>query len=348
MSAFRPQRPPLPARLFRAGAAVLALLAAAAAPVRAGEYLNPAAIVLGGTATFRVDIAPDAFPDAAIHWTADPATRVSFPSGSSGRTVTVRGNAPGDVLLRVEIDGYTGEHPVANARVVPLSIVKADAWIIGDGGVWARTEDEVRGIFDDVNDIFSQIGVVVSLDSISFTNHTGWLNFNPRANNWAVPNQITSITNGTGGLVYYFVGNMGSYYGLHNGGDILIKNTATGVTVAHEAGHAFGLSDIYTAQTNETALAVSPALEPTLGNMPNDWGSDSALGFYSAGLTHSDIVTRLLMYGEGDSGDGAGIDLSYGDVYGLWYEWVQHQRQWQLSLAPVGFFQHANPGPYLK
>ena len=50
--------------------------------------------------------------------------------------------------------------------------------------------------------------------------------------------------------------------------------------------------------------------------MPNDWGSDSALGFYSAGLTHSDIVTRLLMYGEGDSGDGAGIDLSYGDVYG--------------------------------
>ena len=336
------------ASLDRAVPLFVLLAVVPSAPLRGEGFLNPSGIVLGGTATFRVDIAPDAFPDAAIHWTAEPASRVSFPSGPSGRTVTVRGETPGDVSLRVEIDGYTDAHPVANARVVPLATVKADAWIIGDGGVWARTEDEVRGIFDDVNDIFSQVGVVVSLDSISFTNHTGWLNFNPRANNWAVPNQITSITNGTGGLVYYFVGNMGSYYGLHSGGDILIKNTATGVTVAHEAGHAFGLSDIYTAQTNETALAVSPVLEPKRENIPDDWGSDSALGFYSAALTHSDIVTRLLMYGEGDSGDGAGIDLSYGDIYGLWYEWVQHQRQWHLSSAPVGFFQHANPEPYLK
>lgn len=90
----------------------------------------------------------------------------------------------------------------------------------------------VRGLFADANEILSQVGVELSLDSIGFTNHTGWLNFNPRANGWAVPNQISSITNGTGGLVYYFVGDMGPYFGLHNGGDILIKNTATGALSA--------------------------------------------------------------------------------------------------------------------
>ena len=168
------------------------------------------------------------------------------------------------------------------------------------------------------------------------------------ANGWAIPYQISSITNGTGGLVYFFVGNIGAYFGLHNGSKILIKNTASGVTVAHEAGHAFGLSDIYAAQPTETALAVSPALEPRLENMPDDWGSDSASGFYSAGLTHSNIVTRLLMYGEGDSGNDSGVDIPFGDIYGLWYEWASGQKQWHLSPAPVGFFQHANPGPFLK
>ena len=334
------RRPPRPGALL---ALFLSSAGAACAAV-----VNPSGIVLGETATFKMEIRPAAFPDERIHWVADPASRISFPSGSAGRSVVVRGETPGDVALRVEIDGYVGEHPVCNARVIPKATVKVDAWIIGEGGIWARSENAVRGLFADANEILSQVGVELSLDSVSFTNHVGWLNFNPSANGWAVPNQISSITNGTGGLVYYFVGNMGPYFGLHAGGDILIKNTATGVTVAHEAGHAFGLSDIYTSQTNETALAVSPALEPSREYMPDDWGSDSVRGFYSAGLAHSDIVTRLLMYGEGDSGDGAGIDISCGDVYGLWYEWSGGQKRWHLSLAPVGFFQHANPGPFLE
>ena len=298
--------------------------------------------------------APAAFPDAAIRWTAEPASRVSFPSGSSGRTVAVRGEAPGDVALCVAIDGYTGEHPVANARVVPLSTVKADAWIIGDNGVWARTEQEVRGLFNNANDILSQVGVRLSLDSVSFTNHTGWLNFNPSANGWLVPNQIASITNGTGGLVYYFVGDMGVYYGLRNGTSILVKTNATELTVAHEAGHVFGLSDIYDAQPTETSLAVPRSLRPCRANLPDDWGSDSNDGFYPSNLLHSNLVERLLMFGEGDSGKGSGADVSFGDVYGLWYEWTIDPatgvsvKTWHLSTAPVGFFRHANIQPFLK
>jgi hypothetical protein len=349
--AFRPNRPLSSARLFRAGAAVLALLASTAAPARTEGLLNPAGIVLGGTATFRVDIDPAAFPDAAIHWTAEPASRVSFPSGSSGRTVAVRGEAPGDVALRVAIDGYAGEHPVANARVVPLSTVKADAWIIGDNGVWARTEPEVRKLFDDANDILSQVGVRLSLDSVSFTNHTGWLNFNPSANGWLVPNQIASITNGTGGLVYYFVGNMDNYEGLNSANYILVDRDGSGTTIAHETCHAFGLSDIYT-WDGETSLTLSSTMPLRHDRLPMDWGSDSETnGFYPPSLTQSNLIERLLMFGRGKH---EALDIPRGDVWGVWYHWTNapsgggHVKYWHETNAPVGYFQHANPTPFLK
>ena len=337
--------------------AALALLACAAAPpLRADAIPNPSGIVLGGTAVFRVDIGPAAFPDSNVTWTGVPAGRVSFlpPDGPTGRCVVVRGECSGDVELRVAIAGLAGPQPVFKARVVPAATVKADAWIIGDNGIWARTADEVRGLFDDANDILAQVGVRLSLDSISFTNHTGWLNFNPTANGWQVPYQIASITNGTGGLVYYFVGDMGIYFGLRSGTSILIKTNATELTVAHEAGHVFGLSDIYDACPTETSLAVPSSLRPCRANLQDDWGSDSDEGFYPPGLTHSNLVERLLMYGEGDSGMGTGLDISFGDVYGLWYEWTvnpatgANEKSWRLSDAPVGFFRHANIQPYLK
>ena len=349
----RPKRSPLHARLLRTGAAVLALLASATAPARTEGLLNPAGIVLGGTATFRVDNAPDAFPDAAIHWTADPASRVSFPSGSSGRTVTVRGDAPGDVLLRVGIDGYAGEHPVANARVVPLATVKADAWIIGDNGVWARTEDEVRRLFDDANDILSQVGVSLSLDSIGTTNRSDWFNLTNAPSVLATAGQIISITNGTGGLVYYFVNDIQGYRGLRKGADILVERDGSGRTVAHEACHVFGLSDIYD-WDDEASLALSPDMPLRHDRLPMDWGSDSETdGFYPPGLTQSNLVERLLMFGRESTG-AVDVDIPPGDVWGVWYHWTNspsgggHMKSWHESLAPVGFFEHADPTPFLE
>ena len=338
------------ASLDRAVPLFVLLAVVPSAPLRGEGFLNPSGIVLGGTATFRVDIAPDAFPDAAIRWTAEPESRVSFPAGSSGRTVAVRGEAPGDVALRVAIDGYAGEHPVANARVVPLSTVKADAWIIGDNGVWARTEPEVRKLFDDANDILSQVGVRLSLDSVSSTNRPDWFDLTNSPSVLQIANQIVSITNGTGGLVCYFVNDIKGYRGLRSGSSILVEKDGSGQTVAHEAGHVFGLSDIYT-WDDESPLALSSSIPISGSRIPLDWGSDSASGFYRQGLTQSNAVERLLMFGR--SKDGA-VDIPRGDVWGVWYHWTNaptpggRMKAWHESLAPVGFFEHADTTPYLK
>jgi len=258
----RPKRPPLPARLFRAGAAVLALLASAAS----------------------------------------------------------------------------------------AQIVHVEAWVVGDGTVWARTDDEVRGLVSGANRVFAQAGVRLSLESIQHTNNVDWLDFDPEAHNWRVPGQMASTAAGRGGLVCFFVRTMTGYYGLHSGNTILIKTAATSTTLAHETGHAFGLCDIYTRDRN-APTNVPPDLPPCRSFLPDDWGTDSEESFYPDGTTQSNLVERLLMFGAGDSVGGGGTDIPSGDVYGLWYERVvdpatgHKVKVWHLSLAPVGFFKHATPPP---
>ena len=351
MPAFRPNRPLSSARLFRAGAAVLALLASAAAPARAEGFLNPAGIVLGGTATFRIDVEPAAFPDSSVEWSAEPTNRVEFPDGPIGRSATVQGKETGDVQLRVEIKGLSGARPVANARVVPSATVKADAWIIRNGNTWAQTEPEVRKLFNDANDILSQVGVSLSLDSIQSTNRPDWFNLtDPPGILWTA-NQIVSVTNGTGGLVYYFVNAIQRYRGLRSGSDILVEKDGSGRTIAHEACHVFGLSDVY-AWDDDSPLALSPTMPIRHDRIPMDWGSDSETdGFYPPDLTQSNLVERLLMFGRGKHD---AVDIPRGDVWGVWYHWTNrpsgggYMKSWHESLAPVGFFEHADPTPFLK
>ena len=339
------------ASLDRAVPLFVLLAVVPSAPLRAEGFLNPSGIVLGGTATFRVDIAPDAFPDAAVHWIAEPASRVSFPDGTNGRVVLVRGKTPGDVSLRVEIDGYTDAHPVANARVVPLATVKADAWIIRDGDNWARTEAQVVDLFDEANDILSQVGVRISLDSVSSTNRPDWFDLTDPPGVLQTANQIVSLTNGTGGLVYYFVNDIPGYRGLRTGASILVEGDGSGQTVAHEAGHVFGLSDIY-AWDDESPLVLDPTMPLVRNHLSQDWGSDSENdGFYPPNLTQSNIVERLLMFGRGRHD---AVDIPRGDVWGVWYHWtnapsgVGRVKAWHETNAPVGFFEHANILPFLK
>jgi len=123
--------------------------------------------------------------------------------------------------------------------------------------------------------------------------------------------------------------------GFLNPSGIVLGGTATfRVDIAHEAGHVFGLSDIY-AWDDESPLALSSSIPISRSRIPLDWGSDSASGFYRQGLTQSNAVERLLMFGR--SKDGA-VDIPRGDVWGVWYHWTNastpggRMKAWHESL----------------
>jgi len=95
--------------------------------------------------------------------------------------------------------------------------------------------------------------------------------------------------------------------------------------LGHEFGHACGLRDIYVSNTTHKVTG-----EIEKARMPWDWGG----GFYPLGLMQADLIKQLLMYGWVE--EGAGTDIPTSTIYGVWYEWVNRQRDWKLDLAPVG------------
>jgi len=93
----------------------------------------------------------------------------------------------------------------------------------------------------------------------------------------------------------------------------MLASTANGHTLAHEVGHASGLDDIYmtyTATNGVTASIANAGVVKSEYLDPRDWGS----GYYPYDLLHTDLIKRLLMYGEGGYG---GTGVPHGDVWGV-------------------------------
>ena len=123
---------------------------------------------------------------------------------------------------------------------------------------------------------------------------------------------------------------------------IIVGLRATGVTLAHELGHACGLEDIYDwfEVTSNVVMTVEGDISPA--RMPYDCGR------YHTVSSQGELVTRLLMYGYEDR---TGVDITYGDIDGVWYSGANHHpgendtNLWHTTQAPVGFVLHGNRHP---
>lgn len=218
--------------------------------------------------------------------------------------------------------------------------VDIDACIVGESNSGGRAFDEtvISNSLNEVNRIFRQVAMSFRLRSCMYTNDVFLAEINSTNIDQVV--SLCSILMPRGGLNVYFVPEISNgELGFENGFGIVVKQMSGAGVLAHEIGHACGLADIYDRHEG-TSLVVQGVSRKE--RMPHDWGR------YCNGNNHAVIIRQLLMYGYHTDDS---IDLSYGDVYGLWYtkEVLSSSNQstniWHLSLAPVGFHFHGNRHP---
>ena len=273
-----------------------------------------------------------------VSWTAAPAARVSFPSGTNGTETVARGDIAGNVTLTAHIEGYAGPPPVCAAKVVPETTIPIHAFIICETGYASTNAAGIHSIVDGVNDIYSQVGRRFNLASVHSITNTSWLDIQRIGGRWSPFSDIVNYTNATGGIEVYFVRSIAGANGLTTHAGVIVKGGVQPNTLAHELGHAQDLPDIYVdarSGVNSVTGLVSRA------RIPADWGSQSDEGYYTSALQQSHLVRRLLMFGVGNPDK---RDISSGDIQGNWRQPFT-SGAYQDTLSPVGFFIHANSNP---
>ena len=325
--------------------------------------VNPCGVAVGRDAYFRIAVAPEDFPDGEILWSAEGTGAVAFVGGSTGRSVRVRGVAPGEARLVVRIGDCESSPPSFKVRVVEPTVVNLRAWIIEDDrGTLARTPDEVRAMVAEADDIYAQVGVTLNLvEPIVVTNipdaYNALYHGSSSASVWSF-DSIVDIASGTGGLECYFVGGFPDaphVMGSTCGRGMVLTRRATSTTLAHEIGHSFGLQDIYTSSKESDALADDVSLSEYLlvGKefSPDDWngGCDGhgrgGVRYYSRGTTMQSVIGRMLMYGSRQPYD-TRRDITAGGVYGVVYDWVEDTKVFRVGTSWTGFFElNVNPHP---
>ena len=310
------------------------------------RIINPCGIILGETATFRIDVSPAAFPDSLIEWTATPSDRVQFVGNiRTGRQVSVTGYSQGDVTLTAHITGYSGPPPLVRARVMPRTTVPVYAWIVcGTNGVPAVGDSVLRGKFPEINRIWDQAGITWQLAEVNFVTNQDWLSVSP--GDGGCYDSLCSHGQSPGGVELYCVTDTPDALGMTTLRGAVVKGTESATTYAHEFGHFCDLRDIYVSHSPETSLVVGGSADRS--RLEYDWPSDSTEGYYPENLPQANLIRRLLMTGRAYPGQ---ADLSAGDVYGLWNNRFINQttHQWEanyeLGDAPVGFLEHGDKQP---
>ena len=247
--------------------------------------------------------------------------------------------------------GYDGPPPFIKFKGVTETVTSVRAWILGDGVRYSRTEAEVRAMFDDVNSIYRQAGMRFAIAGVTYTNMVDHLKIEDGIGLNSALREVCNVATGTGGLEFYFLDELreGATFAYNVNGPnatvlgIVAATNATALCLAHEIGHSCGLYDIYESHDG-TLLTVTGDISKS--RLPNDWGCNGGARYYPSGLNQVGLISRLLMHGFGSSSSPvSNLDLSYGDVYGLYRISTSAGDAWFTNLVTVGFAEYANRNP---
>jgi hypothetical protein len=276
---------------------------------------NPSAIEKNQTATYEIRALPVGIPDSDLKW-SKKSGGLSIQGSNEGRTVQVKGTSTGSGKLEVQIENFINQKPTVEMRVIDKKTVKVFPYIVtkddGTGAAW--TSAQISSFIDQVNDIYVQIAVEFNLQSSQEVRKTAWLDIS-EANNWKEAYDLCAHASGTGGLEFYFVSSIDGANGLSVGKKGIIVASPAGAnfrTIAHEIGHACGLSDIYVTDKSSPPNYLPDAfVKPSWA--PSDWNDGEGPLYYSPTLDQKDMIRRLLMYGVGSNSK---ADIPKGKIYG--------------------------------
>jgi len=314
--------------------------------------VNPCGVAVGREGYFRVDVAPDSFPDSEIVWEKTPG--LDFVGSCTGRCVTVRGISAGYETLSVSIGGRTDNAPEFQVRVVDMATVNLRAWIIeGPFGEKPCNPEYVRKMVKDANDIYAQVGVTLNLiEPIVVTNIPNAYDALRKAttnasSRWTYRN-IVDMHSGTGGLECYFINRFVdsmNTLAVNSPRGTVITKRADFKDFAHEIGHAFGMDDIY--KKSEDGSVPSFTLQQNdmaaYSRMQSDWNGgcrghgSCGVRYYAPQTSMSSIISRLLMNGERSDADNP-LDITNGDIFGVYYTSGPNQTKiWHKDAAMIAF-----------
>lgn len=286
-----------------------------------GVIVNPCGAVTNAVTRMKVEVYPTSFPNDKIVWNVVEGS-ASFVGGNTGREIAFRatGAVNSPIVLEVDCDGCPGRRPQFALTTCGMLEIPVYPCTITDGVRPSPiTESHLASMLDEVNVIFRQVGLSFYLGA-PITNVVNETLAEKGLMNLVCQSQIRSIMSNKGGVEIYFVDGLDYNHRLYddqpNGSadkyGIIVRNSISATTLAHEIGHLCRWKDIYV--RGRRFIPEELDLDVSQQWLPNDWNNGTGVRFYPMFLSQSAAIRKLLMYGEESASK---ADISAGNVYGL-------------------------------
>lgn len=293
------------------------------------RYVNPSKLVRGEPATLQIGVNGE-FQPSEVEWEVFGAAITN----ADGFALTVTPTEGNDALVVSAVFNDDVDQPVFALPVVEKRRIPIRGFFVSSPESVFVDKEALKYMIDWANIVFCQVGIEfyltnstteVSMPGCWDLVYDKWINDGVGRRKVLSDSAIELLDTYTGGdcVEVYIVGSIADVdspsaknvlSGLWTPRGIFIQY-GKWTALAHELGHALGLSDCYSSCENATLSGLDkPITSSVFVDGDHDYfGNVEGRGFYSKNDTKASVLKRLLMYGIDDGGS----DIPYGEVIAL-------------------------------